>query len=468
MAASSAPHPSELCIQCSIPIEFDEDEFLVDMCVACDRVRHRRLSAERRRSSDACSPDSVMAAGFEGLSVEAKSAATGQTVEFAPPKTTFVFGAEPTAQRPPVPTQWQLRVSGLHPDVSAMQVRAKFSPFGELLQEAETVKQPISRGAWKPKRLTVREQLALLLALQPSLKLLTETPTAEEARNTACVFSESRSQFREDLLMLPMLLHVADNKPGTFVELGAFDGVDSSNSIMLERCFGWTGLLIEANPSTYAKLLHSGRKARMINSAICDADANEGQTVRMLTNGGSVASLRQFQNEFTAWRWHAKWNTTVRHETAAIPDCYVCYVCLQPGGITNICACSSAAYPGGSAIHLACQQTLIDLHYEQPPYLRAGRPSCTICKAPWTNVVVKKQPPVLFKPDLPRVALAVCAAVCLIIIGFGLLAGGLALVIKVHPDTQSMRNNEDADTVALFELHVLRANARLPSSALPC
>lgn len=216
MAASSAPHPSELCSQCSIPIEFDEDEFLVDMCVACDRVRHRRLSAERRRSSDAsepCSPDSVMAAGFEGLSVEAKSAATGQTVEFAPPKTTFVFGAEPTAQRPPVPTQWQLRVSGLHPDVSAMQVRAKFSPFGELLQvtlmkdptskmmnyrlanmanivyadpanakeaqlqmhdfelsfpgvnygygfriscklvqEAETVKQPFSRGAWKPKR----------------------------------------------------------------------------------------------------------------------------------------------------------------------------------------------------------------------------------------------------------------------------------------------------------------------------
>lgn len=73
------------------------------------------------------------------------------------------------------------------------------------------------------------------------------------------------------------------------------------------------GLLIEANPSTYAKLLHSGRKARLINSAICDADANEGQTVRMLTNGGSVASLRQFQNEFTAWRWHAKWNTTVRH-----------------------------------------------------------------------------------------------------------------------------------------------------------
>ena len=97
----------------------------------------------------------------------------------------------------------------------------------------------------------------------------------------------------------------------------------------------------------------------------------------------------------------------VTAETAAIPDCYVCYVCLQPGGITNICACSSAAYPGGSAIHLACQQTLIDLHYEQPPYLRAGRPSCTICKAPWTNVVVKKQPPVLFKPDLPRVALVV-------------------------------------------------------------
>ena len=38
---------------------------------------------------------------------------------------------------------------------------------------------------------------------------------------------------------------------GVFVEMGAFNGVTFSNTLALEHCLGWTGLLIEANPENY-------------------------------------------------------------------------------------------------------------------------------------------------------------------------------------------------------------------------
>ena len=37
-----------------------------------------------------------------------------------------------------------------------------------------------------------------------------------------------------------------ENPP--FVELGAFRGIELSNTYMYERCFGWSGVLIEGNP----------------------------------------------------------------------------------------------------------------------------------------------------------------------------------------------------------------------------
>ena len=58
-------------------------------------------------------------------------------------------------------------------------------------------------------------------------------------------------------------------RPGRFVELGAYTGIDFSNTLVLERCFGWTGLLIEANSQNFKKLAHSGRSATLRRSAIC-------------------------------------------------------------------------------------------------------------------------------------------------------------------------------------------------------
>lgn len=94
--------------------------------------------------------------------------------------------------------------------------------------------------------------------------------TTEQA--AACALKHASSQLSEDLLLLPTLLAAANWRPSTFVELGALDGIQMSNTLMLERCFGWSGLLIEGSPKNFAKLQNSPRSAaKKVHSAICDA-----------------------------------------------------------------------------------------------------------------------------------------------------------------------------------------------------
>ena len=57
-------------------------------------------------------------------------------------------------------------------------------------------------------------------------------------------------------------------KKGFFVEAGAFDGEKFSNTLRLEQDFGWSGLLVEANPDLYAKVKSKHRNSISINSCI--------------------------------------------------------------------------------------------------------------------------------------------------------------------------------------------------------
>ena len=56
------------------------------------------------------------------------------------------------------------------------------------------------------------------------------------------LIGESKAQLRQDLLVL-WLLDFKRN--GIFIEFGAPDGVDLSNTYLLENNFGWTGILAE-------------------------------------------------------------------------------------------------------------------------------------------------------------------------------------------------------------------------------
>lgn len=115
------------------------------------------------------------------------------------------------------------------------------------------------------------------------------TPQAKEA--AFCALKHARSQHVEDLLLLPTLLLAAEFQPGVFVELGALDGNRYSNTIVLERCFNWTGILIEANPSNFAKLARSTRKAVKVHSGVCSGIGSVRMTAAGFEEAADVDAL---------------------------------------------------------------------------------------------------------------------------------------------------------------------------------
>ena len=52
-----------------------------------------------------------------------------------------------------------------------------------------------------------------------------------------------------------------DKENGFFVECGAYDGETRSNTLVLERFRGWKGLLVEADPLNFSKMLQKNRRA---------------------------------------------------------------------------------------------------------------------------------------------------------------------------------------------------------------
>jgi len=68
---------------------------------------------------------------------------------------------------------------------------------------------------------------------------------------------KSFAQLRQDLWVLHETRHKRD---GYFVEFGATDGINLSNTCLLERDFGWRGILAEPNPAWHAAL-RQNRKA---------------------------------------------------------------------------------------------------------------------------------------------------------------------------------------------------------------
>jgi FkbM family methyltransferase len=76
--------------------------------------------------------------------------------------------------------------------------------------------------------------------------------------------SRSTAQLHQDLWVL------AETKRrlgGFFVEIGAFDGIEHSNTYLLEKEFGWTGILVEPNPA-YHSVLRERRSAALSTSAV--------------------------------------------------------------------------------------------------------------------------------------------------------------------------------------------------------
>ncbi len=62
--------------------------------------------------------------------------------------------------------------------------------------------------------------------------------------------AEARSKDGQDLVAI----WLTGGRPGYFVDLGAQDGVRKSNTWLLERRFGWSGICVDANPVVHEAL----------------------------------------------------------------------------------------------------------------------------------------------------------------------------------------------------------------------
>src|SRR5271167_2003545 len=72
------------------------------------------------------------------------------------------------------------------------------------------------------------------------------------------------------------------NTPGTFVELGANDGVDQNNTLYFER-LGWRGVLIEPIPYLFEACVRNRLLAKVFNYA-CVPFGQEG-SIEMISMG---------------------------------------------------------------------------------------------------------------------------------------------------------------------------------------
>lgn len=107
--------------------------------------------------------------------------------------------------------------------------------------------------------------------------------------------------FGVDSLDERLLSHVRPRR-GTFVELGAFDGVSQSNTAWLEGNRGWRGILIEPIPESYVQCIRNRPLATVVNCA-CVSDQYGDPTVEMVYSGlmSIIRGARSSDEADEAW-----------------------------------------------------------------------------------------------------------------------------------------------------------------------
>merc|ERR1712227_53764 len=95
------------------------------------------------------------------------------------------------------------------------------------------------------------------------------------------------------------VLDYFENKTnGFFIEAGAHDGATLSNSLLLEKDFGWTGLLVEPNPISFKLLKKKHRKSFAINSCISTTSHPDVIDIRIRGMGSTVIKDIEGAEEF--------------------------------------------------------------------------------------------------------------------------------------------------------------------------
>ena len=127
---------------------------------------------------------------------------------------------------------------------------------------------------------------SILQQHEGSIGLVARTTDSRSARcldyKDTDVFHEEKEQV--DKLVMNEFFRGMQN--GFFLEMGAWDGIQKSTTLVFERYFHWKGILIESNPVNYEKLLvNRPSNTDNIHAAICQ----KGKYVRI---GGKENTAR--------------------------------------------------------------------------------------------------------------------------------------------------------------------------------
>ena len=107
---------------------------------------------------------------------------------------------------------------------------------------------------------------------------------------------------------------------GTYIEMGALDGLRSSNTYVFNQVFHWRGVLIELSPPNYNKLVKNRpNEIATVHAAVC---ANKG-TVHWYKSGATTTSgIWEFTAESYRKQWwkNATFNDTIPIECSPLRD----------------------------------------------------------------------------------------------------------------------------------------------------
>jgi len=108
---------------------------------------------------------------------------------------------------------------------------------------------------------------------------------------------DSKSQDQEDFILLRWAFDGLCG--GTYIEMGALDGVTFSNSYLFNKQFNWKGLLIEPSPAYYEQLVQNRpNEIALVHAAVCDSE----QTLHFVNNG-AVGGIYEFAPQSFRDQW---------------------------------------------------------------------------------------------------------------------------------------------------------------------
>lgn len=137
-----------------------------------------------------------------------------------------------------------------------------------------------------------------------------------EPERPAFWHDHSFAQLQQDRWVLSELNGKRD---GFFVEIGAFDGKELSNTYLLETEYGWTGILAEPNPLFTASIRRT-RPGAVLSTQPVDDVSGKSVTMRFVKDHPELSSMTQYASADGHAKSRQKESVEVTQATISLND----------------------------------------------------------------------------------------------------------------------------------------------------